>query len=503
VPGWAGHAATVAACRERIHAGDLFQANLCLRLESELSGDPLDLFCAGAAALRPARAAFAGGPWGALASLSPELFLARSGRRARSEPIKGTRPRPADPRAAEAQRAALAGSEKDRAENVMIVDLVRNDLGRVAVPGSVRVPALGDVRAHAGVWHLVSAVEAELPAGTGDAALVRAAFPPGSVTGAPKVAAMATIAELESTGREAYTGAIGFASPLAGLELNVAIRTFEARDGRIWLGVGGGVVADSDPGEEAAECATKAAPLLRAIGAELAPAPDALPAARPPRLGPRPLPRPEPARGVFETVLARDGAPVDLRRHLERLEASCAALYGAGPPVEAGRMLEDAARALGHGRVRLTVRPAVGGLHAEVETSPLPTASGPVRLRSVVVPGGWGAHKWADRRWLDALEGRFPGEHPLLVDLDGLVLETTRASVFAREGDVLLTPPADGRILPGTARARLLASQAHPVEETPLALDRLLAADAVLLTNALRGAEHAGACDGRPLRVPA
>ena len=166
----------------------------------------------------------------------------------------------------------------------MIVDLVRNDLGRVCRPGTVRVTALAEVRPHAGVWHLVSEVEGELRDDVGDADLLRAAFPPGSVTGAPKLAALSVIAELESTGREAYTGAIGFASPVAGLELNVAIRTFETHGSRIWLGAGGGIVADSDPESEAREAAAKAAPLLAAIGAT-------------PPQGVRPLERPATQRG--------------------------------------------------------------------------------------------------------------------------------------------------------------------------------------------------------------
>ena len=207
VPGSGGHELAVAAARERIHAGDLFQANVCLRLESRLEGDPLDLFAAGVNALAPDRAAFVGGTGGvAVASLSPELFLERRGRRVRTAPIKGTRPRSDDP-------GELEASAKDRAENTMIVDLMRNDLGRVCRPGSVTVDALARARAHAGVWHLVSEVSGELREGAGDADLLRACFPPGSVTGAPKIAAQNVIAELESTGREAYTGAIGFASP--------------------------------------------------------------------------------------------------------------------------------------------------------------------------------------------------------------------------------------------------------------------------------------------------
>src|SRR5262249_32672185 len=127
-PSPAGHAMAVDACRQRIHAGDLFQANICVRLDSRLEGEPIDLFAAGAAALRPDRAAFLSGPAGALASLSPELCLELHGRRVRSAPIKGTRARSSDPALAAGQRAELERSAKDRAENVMIVDLVRNDL---------------------------------------------------------------------------------------------------------------------------------------------------------------------------------------------------------------------------------------------------------------------------------------------------------------------------------------------------------------------------------------
>ena len=151
----------------------------------------------------------------------------------------------------------------------MIVDLMRNDLGRVAAYGSVHAPEAPEAQPHAGVWHLVSEVGAELAPGHGDAALLRATFPPGSVTGAPKVQALHVISQLEATGREVYTGAIGFASPHAGLELNVAIRTFEAHGDHLWLGAGGGIVADSDPQAELEECLVKARPLIAAIGGTL------------------------------------------------------------------------------------------------------------------------------------------------------------------------------------------------------------------------------------------
>jgi para-aminobenzoate synthetase/4-amino-4-deoxychorismate lyase len=469
IPGAGGHAALVAACRERIHAGDLFQANVCARLDAELDGSALELFATAAAALEPDRAAYLEGPWGAVASLSPELFLERHGRRVRTAPIKGTA----------TARDALTASAKDRAENTMIVDLMRNDLGRVCEPGSIEVTALAEPRPHTGVWHLVSEVEGDLRDGLGDGALVRATFPPGSVTGAPKVAAMDVISELESTPRGAYTGAIGFASPAWGLELSVAIRTFEVRGRRIRLGVGGGIVADSDPATEAEELAVKARPLLRAIGAT-GPDPDPATRALAPvlRRGPEPVPRPDAAAGVFETILVGGDGPAELDAHLARLAASLRALFGLDLP---DGLAARIATVREPGRLRVDVR-ADG--RVTLASGPLPstTASG---LRPWTVPGGIGPHKWADRRLLDALEAASDGAAPLLIDADGLVLETSRANVFARGRDgILRTPPADGRILPGTRRARLLA--AGEAIEAELTLDDLRDADEVLLTSALR-----------------
>jgi len=505
-PSAAGHAAAVEACVERIVHGDLFQANLCQRLEGRLEGDALDLFVRAWRALRPAKAAYVQGPWGVVSSLSPELYLERRGRRVLSSPIKGTRPRGPDAVADEEARAELEGADKDRAEHVMIVDLVRNDLGRVCATGSVRVSALAEPREAPGVWHLVSDVRGELPEGVGDAALLRATFPPGSVTGAPKVAAMRVIHELESTGREAYTGAIGLVGPLSGLDLNVAIRTFEARGERVWLGVGGGIVADSTGDGEAREAADKAAPLLAAIGsppfavdgAALSAGAPVLPLRR----APVPLPRPEPGRGVFETVLVRDGLAVALDEHLARLSASTIELYGDAVPL---RPLMAAVREAiaAHGpadaaRVRIDVAPGSGGRLAShaVCTEMPPAAPSPVVLRPVVVPGGLGAHKWADRRLWDALAQDDPSTLPLAVDLDGLVLEASRSNVLARLADgTWVTPPLDGRILPGVARARelarLRADAGGAVAERPLPLAELAAAAEIVICNALRGTERA------------
>jgi para-aminobenzoate synthetase/4-amino-4-deoxychorismate lyase len=525
-PSPAGHARAVAACRERIAEGDLFQANLSLRLRAPLEGDAVDLFTRGVTALGPDRGAWLAGPWGAVASLSPELFVARDGDRVRTAPIKGTRPRPADVEAAARARDDLAASAKDRAENVMIVDLMRNDLGRVSEPGSIAVTALAEVRPHAGVWHLVSEVEGRRRAGVGDGALVAALFPPGSVTGAPKLAAMDVISALESAERQAFCGAIGFASPTAGLELSVAIRTFECVDGHAWLDVGGGVVADSDPDAEAAEALAKARPLLAAIGARIAeqvedavaasdaggratapgdPAAErfAPPSAlRPPRLAAHPVPRPDPAAGVFETLLVADGVPVALDDHLARLAAAVDDLYALELPSALGPLVRHTAlEHCGPCRLRVLVDPdgEVG-----LQVAPLPPEASR-HLVAVVVPGGLGDRKWRDRRLIDALEESVAPALPLLVDLDGHVLETTRANVLAWIGGALVTPPLDGRILPGVTRARALGAARAAglaVRERPLALGELHDAHGVLVTGALRGVQTVATLDGTRLCPP-
>lgn len=254
------HHKAVRRCVEEIAAGEIFQANICGRFSLPFDGDPLEVFVAGSDRFHPARAAFVAGEWGAVVSLSPELFLARHGDVVRSSPIKGTTPRrgPAD----DDNARVLRESVKDVAENVMIVDMARNDLGRVARVGSVTTPRLLEVQPHPGVWHLVSEVRAELPAGTANSTLLAATFPPASVTGAPKCRALEIIADLESQPREVYCGAVGVASPVAGTELNVAIRTMEVTAGELQFGVGGGITADSDAEREWQECLTKAAPLL-------------------------------------------------------------------------------------------------------------------------------------------------------------------------------------------------------------------------------------------------
>ncbi|MEX2504012.1 MAG: anthranilate synthase component I family protein, partial [Egicoccus sp.] len=258
------HLARVADVLERIAAGDVFQVNLTQRLTSHWEHDAAALY----RALRRESPATFGAvlPAIGVASVSPETFLAVAGRQVTTRPIKGTRPRHPAPDLDAALADDLSTSAKDRAENVMVVDLERNDLGRVCRSGSVRVPELAAVEAHPTVWHLVSTVTGELRPEVGYGELLRATFPCGSITGAPKIAAMQIIERLETVRRGWYCGAVGFLSPGAA-SLSVAIRTATLQaDGTVDYGAGGGIVADSDPADERRESFDKAAAFLRAVG---------------------------------------------------------------------------------------------------------------------------------------------------------------------------------------------------------------------------------------------
>lgn len=252
----AAHRLGVLACLEAIAAGEVYQACVCTQFSGLLDGDPIDFFIDAVTRTAPARAAYVAGDWGAVASLSPELFLRRRGESVTSSPIKGTLPAHADP-------AGLRASAKDVAENIMIVDLVRNDLGRIAHTGTVSVRELLAVRPAPGVWHLVSTVSARVATDLPMTDVLDATFPPASVTGTPKARARELLTGWEPHRRGVYCGTVGLASPLSGCELNVAIRTVEfAADGTATLGVGGGITADSVPTREWDECLDKAIPII-------------------------------------------------------------------------------------------------------------------------------------------------------------------------------------------------------------------------------------------------
>ena len=259
--------AGVAKIRDYIAAGDVYQVNLAQRFQTEFTGSPLELY-------RRLRAR-SPAPFGAylalgslsITSISPERFLRLDAatREAQARPIKGTRPRGATAAEDAALAETLTTSLKDRAENVMIVDLLRNDLGKVCRPGSVHVPELFALESHPTVHHLVSTVTGVLAEGVDAFDLLRAAFPGGSVTGAPKIRAMEIIAELERAPRGVYCGAIGYVSATGAMDMNIPIRTIVVHDGMASLHAGAGIVWDSDPAAEYDETLAKARALIDSL----------------------------------------------------------------------------------------------------------------------------------------------------------------------------------------------------------------------------------------------
>ena len=261
-----GYVEAVARVREYILAGDIFQANLSQRFEAPLAEPPWALYRRLRASNAAPFAAFLDFPDVVVLSASPERFLrVDAGGCVETRPIKGTRPRGLGPEHDAALGVALTESAKDRAENLMIVDLMRNDLSRVCAPGTVRVPELFALERYATVHHLVSTVVGELAPGMDGLDLLRAAFPGGSITGAPKVRAMEIISELELSARGVYCGAIGYWSVTGQLDSSIGIRTAVALGGRVYFSAGGGIVADSDPEQEYRETLDKARGLIDAL----------------------------------------------------------------------------------------------------------------------------------------------------------------------------------------------------------------------------------------------
>ena len=524
-----------------IRAGQLFQVNVCARFSGTLAGSPVELFAAGLRRLAPDYAAFVRTPDRTVVSFSPELFLRRDGEQVLTAPVKGTRRRLGaatwdgsaasfdgsaaasdgpDSETDRAMAAELRHSAKDRAENVMIVDLMRNDLSRVCRIGSIGTPRLLDVRPAPGVWHLVSQVTGRLLSDATTGQLLAACFPPGSVTGAPKIRAQQLIEELETVPRGVFTGAIGYLSPLPGpasapagspavqsgrAEFSVAIRTFEVTGDRFELGVGGGITADSVPMQEWQECLVKVAPLL-ALGTQRSDGPHG--SDGPDDTGGsdgagRPVPPPAVVRvgdGLIETMLAVDGRIVARADHLARMAASCLELYRLDLPSDLPRRLSEAVTATtGRQRVRLRAGP---GRPVTIEVAPAPHDADPIALiRRLGRTGSW-RHKWADREWLTAQEQG--GGWPLFTEAgpDGteLVLETSRGNVAVVDADgVLRTPELGESVLPGITRRRLLDAafdRGRRVELGPVRVADLHLARLVLSLSSLRGVAAVDSLDG-------
>jgi para-aminobenzoate synthetase/4-amino-4-deoxychorismate lyase len=460
----AGHAAKVEQIRRWIADGDCYQINLTFPLEFSVYGHPLALY-AGLRERQPVRyGAYVATAEETLLSFSPELFFERVGQRVVTRPMKGTAPRGATPADDEAQRMALLASAKERAENVMIVDLLRNDLGRLAAPGKVRVESLCAAEAYPTLWQLVSTVSAELP----DARLrdlFQALFPCGSITGAPKIHAMQRIGELEATPRGVYTGALGWLAPGGDCRFNVAIRTLQVEsDGRASLGVGSGIVIDSDPPGEYAECLLKS----------------------------RFLTGFDPGFELIETMRLEDGTYPLLDLHLERLAASARALGFACdvPAISTALAQQSAGRSGGVWRVRLTL--GHGGRY-RIGADPMPARKPPtvvVLADDRLDPGDYLLrHKTTARgrydRVLASLAERPEVFDAIFLNTRGEVCEGARSNVFIERDGVLLTPPPACGLLPGVMRRQLLAS--GRAVECVLRRDDLLGASAIFMANALRG----------------
>jgi len=415
------------AVKDALAAGDIYQANLSFRAAFAFAGNPRALYEQLRAASAAPYCAFVDEGERQILSLSPELFFEIEAGRIRARPMKGTAPRHGDD---EAGRAALAGSDKDRAENLMIVDLIRNDLGRIAQTGSVGVEDLFAIETYPSLHTMVSTVTAQLRPGTGIAAIVRALFPCGSITGAPKIRAMEILRQLESSPRGAYCGAIGYFAPDHSARFNVTIRTLTISGYAGSLGIGGGVVQDSREASEYAEC------LLKARFFE---------SAR------RPL-------ELIETLKWK-GDFVRLARHLARMAAS-AELFGlAFDETRARQALGDAvAGGTGALRVRLALNEA--GLF---QTSAPPLAENPPHWTYDISPLRLDSadlllrHKTNWREIYDAPHG---GDEVVFLNERGEVAEGARSNIFVRRKGEFLTPPLSAGLLPGILRAELLESGA-------------------------------------------
>ncbi len=463
----ADYEAAVAAVLGLIRAGDIYQANLTFRAAVPLLGNPLAVY---ARLRRTARAGYGGFIWTgeqAIASLSPELFFALRGREAIARPMKGTAARLADADADARAARTLAADPKQRAENLMIVDLIRNDLSRVALPGSVAVPDLFRVESFPTIHQLVSDVTATLPAGTGAVDVLRAAFPCGSITGAPKVRAMEIIDELEDSPRGLYTGSIGFIEPGGDAAFNVAIRTliFPPLTGlqdspiRATLGLGSGIVADSLPSEEWYECLAKG----EFVGA---------------------------ARESFDLIETMHFDPIEgvqrLEGHLARMKASAAMLGFTFDRHGARNVLQSATfRLRSAARVRMRLAPS-GAL--AIEVSPLPRLAElpvPVAVRPAPMAADDFrlAHKTSQRAAYDEARGEAGAVEVIFVDEPGFVTEGSWSNVFVEREGVLLTPPLSLGLLPGVLRAELI--EKGRAAESHLRVADL--ADGFFIGNSLRG----------------
>jgi para-aminobenzoate synthetase/4-amino-4-deoxychorismate lyase len=448
--------------QELIRAGDTYQVNFTYRLRARFTEHPLSVFLHLAAEQSPPFGAYIDtGDW-VICSASPELFFHRSGASIESRPMKGTAARGLWFEQDLEQAERLRRSEKERAENVMIVDMVRNDLGRVARPGSVRVTTLFDVERYPTVLQLTSTVTAETDASVTD--VMSALFPPASITGAPKARTMEIIAGVECSPRRIYTGTIGFIEPGGRAQFNVAIRSIllNRATGDAEYGTGGGIVADSDANQELAES----------------------------RLKSKVLDPPGPGFDLLETMLWNPGDGYFLlSRHVKRLLQS-ADYFGFQLDLLSVRaQLEQLAAGLAltphrirmlvsrRGKVQLTATP-----HDSAERFPdIVLAASPIDPANPFL-----YHKTTNRQvYEDALAARPGFPDVLLYNPKDEVTESTIANVVVGIGGELFTPPVECGLLPGTLRAHLLEEK--KIREKKITIAEVMSSEALYLVNSVRG----------------
>ncbi len=475
--GWDWYADAVDDIREIIASGSAYQINLTDRLDGRLEGDPADLYSRMAEAQRGRYNALIRMGDHTLVSASPELFFDARGSTVQSRPMKGTIRRAARPDDDAVAAEQLAASLKDRAENVMITDLLRNDIGRVARIGSVRVPSLLRMERYETVWQLTSTVTGEIDDHLGLVDLFDALFPCGSITGAPKVSAMQHITALEPWPRGVYCGAIGVVRPLVEGEprpwstFSVAIRTavVHTTDGRVVYGAGGGITADSSGVDENRELEAKSA-VLTTDRAEFR---------------------------LLETMRVQHGRVQHLDLHLARLEDSAHHFDFDVDPAHVRELLVSLVADIdAPHRLRL-----VAGRDGAIDTTvdPIDDVSPPVRVclaeHAVNSHGVFMVHKTTQRSLYDGVAAAHPHvDDVLLWNHDGDVVESCRANLLYRLGDRWYTPPLSAGGLPGVGRAALLAS--GEVTERALTVHELGEVDELELVSALRGRRAAHLVDG-------
>jgi para-aminobenzoate synthetase/4-amino-4-deoxychorismate lyase len=443
-----------------IEAGDIYQANLSFRSRFAFAGDPLALYLRLRDRALAPHGAFIDDGTRQILSLSPEQFFAISPQgRIVARPMKGTAPRGSDALSDARAKAALAVSPKDRAENLMIVDLVRNDIGRLALIGSVAVQDLFAVETYPTLHTMVSTVTAQLKPATRVEQVVRALFPCGSITGAPKIRAMQVIRELEQSPRGLYCGAIGMFAPDGSAAFNVAIRTITLEGGRGTLGIGGAVVQDSTAASEYAECLLKA----RYFDNTRVPI------------------------GLIETLRHENGIFRRRDRHLDRMANSSAFL---GLPFDRAAAIAMLDAAVATAREPLRVRLALDeqGAFACTTASLGPTASlwryalSPHRVDSA---DALLRHKTTWRELYDSEASRHGTDEVLFCNERGELTEGCRSNLFIRRGGMLLTPPLGCGLLDGVLRRELI--ETGRCIEAVLTPGDLASAEEVLFGNSLRG----------------